>query len=211
MRKLTWLAVAAIGCGGVSGPPMPKIIDGGGVADGKVNGNLFVYAIDEETRAVLSSASVRVGDSADPAPCTVVTDSTGLAKFQSDNCPGLKGPVTVTVSATGYAPVTWIGVDGTAQFTMDLGRKKTLRWVGCHVLNVTGPSIALPDSIKIETGSSATGPWTSQGTWPLGFAKSDGEYVIANSSPLSVTARYVRVTLANSVWTFISEVEVIGA
>jgi hypothetical protein len=27
-------------------------------------------------------------------------------------CPSLKGPVTVTVSATGYAPVTWIGVNG---------------------------------------------------------------------------------------------------
>jgi hypothetical protein len=116
MRKLfgfTWLALAAIGCGGVSGPPEPKIIEGGGVADGKVSGNLFVYAIDEETRGVMSSASVRVGDSADPSPCTGLTDSTGLAKFQSDNCPGLKGPVTVTVSATGYAPVTWIGVNGT--------------------------------------------------------------------------------------------------
>jgi hypothetical protein len=116
MRKLfgfSWLAAAAIGCGGVSGPPEPKIIQGGGVADGRVSGNLYVYAIDEETRAVMSSASVRVGDSADPTPCEGLTDSTGLAKFQGDNCPGLKGPVTVTVSATGYAPVTWIGVNGT--------------------------------------------------------------------------------------------------
>jgi hypothetical protein len=116
MRKLfgfTWLAIAAIGCGDVSGPPEPKIIQGGGVADGKVSGSLFVYAIDEETREVMSSASVRVGDAADPTPCEGVTDSTGLAKFQGDNCPSLKGPVTVTVSATGYAPVTWIGVNGT--------------------------------------------------------------------------------------------------
>ena len=116
MQKLlgfTWLAAAAIGCGGVSGPPMPKLIEGGGVADGKVNGTLFVYAIDDETRAVMASASVRVGDSSDPAPCTGLTDSTGLAKFQQDNCPGLKGPVTVTVSAAGYSPVTWIGVNGT--------------------------------------------------------------------------------------------------
>ena len=104
---------AAVGCGGVSAPPEPKMIPGGGVADGKVSGNLFVYVIDEETRGVISSANVRVGDSSDPAPCQLLTDSTGLAKFQSDNCPGLKGPVTVTIYTSGYAPVTWIGVNGT--------------------------------------------------------------------------------------------------
>ena len=118
MRRLlsfifTGLAVTAFGCGGVSGPPAPRMIPGGGVADGKVSGNLFVYVIDEETRAVMSSATVRVGDSSDPSPCQVVTDSTGLAKFQADNCPGLKGPVTVTIQASGYAPVTWIGINGT--------------------------------------------------------------------------------------------------
>jgi len=72
-----------------------------------------VYVIDEETRAAISSANVRVGDSSDPSPCQVLTDSTGLAKFQSDNCAGLKGPVTVTIYTSGYAPVTWIGVNGT--------------------------------------------------------------------------------------------------
>ena len=95
MRKLLsfiGLAAAAVGCGGVSGPPEPKMIPGGGVADGKVSGNLFVYVVDEETRAAISSANVRVGDSSDTSPCQVLTDSTGLAKFQSDNCAGLKGP-----------------------------------------------------------------------------------------------------------------------
>jgi hypothetical protein len=118
MRKLltcTWLAVtaAAVGCGGVSGPPAPRLILGGGVADGKVDGNLYVHVTDEETRGAISSASVRVGDSSDPTPCVVLTDSTGLAKFEPDGCPGLKGPVTVTVSVTGYATTTWIGVNGT--------------------------------------------------------------------------------------------------
>ena len=116
MRKLLsfiGLAAAAVGCGGVSGPPEPKMIPGGGVADGKISGNLFVYVVDEETRAAISSANVRVGDSSDTSPCQVLTDSTGLAKFQSDNCAGLKGPVTVTIDVSGYAPVTWIGVNGT--------------------------------------------------------------------------------------------------
>jgi hypothetical protein len=61
---------------------------------------------------VISSAKVRVGESSGPAPCEVLTDSTGLAKFQPDSCPGLVGPVTVTITASGYAPVTWIGVNG---------------------------------------------------------------------------------------------------
>jgi hypothetical protein len=117
MRKvLSFIVIglaAAVGCGSVSGPPEPKMIPGGGVAGGKVSGNLFVYVIDEETRDVISSANVRVGDSSAPAPCQVLTDSTGLARFQSDNCPNLKGPVTVTIYTSGYAPVTWIGVNGT--------------------------------------------------------------------------------------------------
>jgi hypothetical protein len=89
------------------------MIPGGGVADSGINGHLFVYVTDEETRAVVSSASVRVGDASDPAPCTVLTDSTGLARFEPDSCPGLKGPVMLTVSANAYAPATWIGVNGT--------------------------------------------------------------------------------------------------
>ncbi len=106
-------AVLAVGCGGVSGPPTPRLIPGGGVGDGKVDGHLFVHVADEETREAISSASVRVGDSSDPTPCVLLTDSTGLARFEPDGCPGLKGPVTVTVSATGYAATTWIGVNGT--------------------------------------------------------------------------------------------------
>jgi len=111
---LSWsvVAILALGCGGVSGPPAPHIIRGGGVADGKISGNLNVYVTDEETRNVISSASVRVGASSDPDACVLLTDSTGLAKFEPMGCPSLTGPVTVTVSATGYGPVTWIGVNG---------------------------------------------------------------------------------------------------
>src|SRR5262245_57807240 len=128
MRKLLpfiWLAVTAVaaaavvGCGGVSGPPEPRLIPGGGIADGKISGHLNVYATDEETRNPISSASVRVGASSDPAACVVLTDSTGLAKFEPMGCPSLKGPVTVTVWVSGYAPVTWIGVNG-ANLTIPL-------------------------------------------------------------------------------------------
>jgi hypothetical protein len=60
---------------------------------------------------VLSSASVRVGASSSSTPCTLLTDSTGLAKFDTGACPSLGGPATITVSTFGYSPATWIGVN----------------------------------------------------------------------------------------------------
>ena len=110
---VTVLTVVSISCGGVSGPAMPRLIPGGGIGDGAINGHLYVHVTDDDTRAVVGSATVRIGASADPTPCEVTTDSTGLATFEPEGCPDLKGPVTVTVSATGYAPTTWIGVNGT--------------------------------------------------------------------------------------------------
>jgi len=105
MRKLlpfSWLAVGVLGCGGVSGPPAPRLIEGGGVGDGKISSALNVYVTDEDSRAVLSGASVRVGESSSATPCTVLTDSTGLAKFVTADCASLKGPATITVSIAGY-------------------------------------------------------------------------------------------------------------
>jgi hypothetical protein len=114
MRKrlpFTWLAVGLLGCGGVSGPPAPRLIEGGGVGDGKISSALNVYVIDEDSGAVLASASVRVGESSSTTPCTVLTDSTGVAKFATADCPSLKGPATITASVAGYTPATWIGVN----------------------------------------------------------------------------------------------------
>jgi hypothetical protein len=125
-----FLAAVAGACGGgprpLGPPPEPHLIPGGGIADGPVRGKLNVYVIDDDTRNVLSSASVRVGAATELEPCTVLTDSTGLARFVSSasmaaadggapggaECRLLTKPVTLTVSALGHAPTTWIGVDG---------------------------------------------------------------------------------------------------
>jgi hypothetical protein len=145
MRKLlpfSWLAVGLLGCGGVSGPPAPRLIEGGGVADGKISSALNVYVTDEDSRAVLSGASVRVGESSSATPCTVLTDSTGLAKFTTADCPSLKGPVTIIVSTTAaYTPVTWIGV---------------------NAANVTIPLRAtVPAAIDTATASGTINGWAS--------------------------------------------------
>ena len=109
---LAMLAAAAGACGSNNplpqSVPEPHMIPGGG--------------IDEDTRDVRSSAAVRVGAADEQEPCDALTDSTGLARFQSSGgtpdgggaagCKLLTKPVTLTVSATGHAPTTWIGCDG---------------------------------------------------------------------------------------------------
>jgi hypothetical protein len=101
-------------CGGDSppAPPPAHIIPGGGIADGPIRGSLNVFVIDEDTREVLSSAAVRVGAADEQEPCEGLTDSTGLAAFASKDCKLLTKPVTMTISASGHAPSTWIGCDG---------------------------------------------------------------------------------------------------
>ena len=106
------LGAAAGGCGGSEAPPAePRLIPGGGVGDGAIAGRLNVYVMDEDTRAPVAGASVRVGASAAAAPCTLLTDSTGLAVFDKQSCPSLKGKQTLTASAGGYVPATVIGVN----------------------------------------------------------------------------------------------------
>jgi hypothetical protein len=107
------LALLGAGCGSVSDDrPTPMLVPGGGVGGGKISGTLNVYVTDDDTRAPIMGASVRVGPSADPMPCQALTDSTGLAVFNPQSCPSLSGPTTVTASDSGYAPSTLIGVDG---------------------------------------------------------------------------------------------------
>lgn len=106
-------ALSACGNNSVSGPPAPRLIEGGGVGDGPISGALNVFVIDDETKKPVSGATVRVGASADPAACSVVSDSTGLAIFAAGTCALVaSGKQSITASAAAYAPSTWIGVDG---------------------------------------------------------------------------------------------------
>jgi hypothetical protein len=105
-------ATTAAACGGESHNVAPRLIPGGGVGDGAISGQLNVYVTDDQTRAPVAGASVRVGASAATAPCMALTDSTGLALFNGTTCSSLNGKQTLTVSVGGYAPTTWIGVNG---------------------------------------------------------------------------------------------------
>ena len=112
--------VAATGCGSVSdNHPAPVLVPGGGIGGGAIDGYLNVYVIDADTNAPLTGAAVQVGASSASAPCMALTDSTGLVTFDPMSCPMLRGAVTVTASATGYAPSTWIGANG-ANMTINI-------------------------------------------------------------------------------------------
>ena len=112
--------VAAGGCGAVSdNHPAPVLVPGGGIGGGAIDGYLNVYVIDADTNAPLTGAAVQVGASSASAPCMALTDSTGLVSFNPMSCPMLRGAVTVTASATAYAPSTWIGANG-ANMTINI-------------------------------------------------------------------------------------------
>jgi hypothetical protein len=118
------LAPALAACGNmtIAVPPAPRFIPGGGLGDGPINGALNVYVADDDTRAPVSGATVRVGGSSDPAACSATTDSTGLALFEKKTCALLDGKQSITASSTDYAPTTWIGVDA-ANVTLSIKAK----------------------------------------------------------------------------------------
>lgn len=137
MKKLNALMICVLlaACGGdsgsgndggnanadarVTGPNdvEPMLISGGGVSSGAVHGEINVHAIDDESGAAISGATVRVGD-AGAGALENQTDGSGLAVFIDES---LIGPQMVTVSANGYAAATWIGVNG-ANVTVTLAK-----------------------------------------------------------------------------------------
>ena len=91
------LALAA--CGG--GPPDPRVIPGGGVGDGEIDGTVNVYVIDEDTDAPIAGAMVDVGGA------QLATDADGLAVFED-----VEGPQVIAAKATGYRSTVWHGANG---------------------------------------------------------------------------------------------------
>jgi len=112
------LAAALIACGGDGGStsvdgqtgnhPPARVIAGGGIGDGAVDGVVNLYVIDDATRAPVSGAAVTVGTVAG------TTDATGL--FVAD---GVTGPQSVVVKASGYRSEMWVGANG-ANMTVDV-------------------------------------------------------------------------------------------
>jgi hypothetical protein len=113
------LILAAAACGEDSVPtpevdsprgnrPDPRIIPGGGIGDGAIDGVVNLYVIDDVTREPISGAEVRVGDLAG----TTGADGLFIAE-------GVVGPQDIVVKAAGHRKELWVGANG-ANVTINL-------------------------------------------------------------------------------------------
>ena len=99
------VGVLAVGC---SNDVDPRVIPGGGVGDGEIDGELNVYVIDNQTDAPIANATVEVGGTEKD------TDEHGLVVFEN-----VEGRQQVAVKVSGYRMAVWVGVNG-ANVTLPL-------------------------------------------------------------------------------------------
>lgn len=97
MRILV-LAFSLTACGN---SPDPRMITGGGVGDGVIDGLVNVYIIDHDTHVPIVDATVEI------AGKDQHTDGTGLVIFRD-----VDGPQTLAVKAAGYRGTLWQDANG---------------------------------------------------------------------------------------------------
>jgi hypothetical protein len=100
MRLVVLLALAGA-CGGGGGNTGPRVIEGGGIGDGDIDGTVFVHVIDNTTDAPIVNAMVEISGTAQK------TDADGLVEFVD-----VEGPQTISVKLQGYRPTVWASANG---------------------------------------------------------------------------------------------------
>lgn len=143
----TFLVLAFITACGNS--PDPRVIKGGGVGDGAIDGVVNVYVIDHDTNAPIADATVEVAGKQQQ------TDDTGLV-IQGD----VSGPQTIAVKAAGYRGAVWQDVNG-ANVTIAVSKLGTLT---AQQATLTG-SIAGWDQVTVPAGHVKAGV--------VGYSQSD--------------------------------------
>ncbi len=106
MRSTIFSVALLVACGGNA--PDPRIIPGGGIGDGSIDGTLNVAVIDSTDDSPIANAQVAVGD------VELTTNADGFAVFSD-----LSGPQTIAAKADGYRSTAWVGADG-ANVTLPL-------------------------------------------------------------------------------------------
>jgi hypothetical protein len=105
MRALLVAALIAAGCGN---DVDPRVIPGGGVGDGEIDGEVNVHVIDSQTNEPIVGATVAIGETEKK------TDAKGLVVFAD-----VEGAQTIAVLADGYRSGVWVKVNG-ANVTMPI-------------------------------------------------------------------------------------------
>jgi hypothetical protein len=98
MRWLSLICVL-VACGG--GGTDPHIVAGGGITDGKIDGKVFVFVIDDQSDEPIANATVAIGAQ------MLTTDAKGFAEFKD-----VKGPQDIAVKMQGYRSVVWAAANG---------------------------------------------------------------------------------------------------
>jgi hypothetical protein len=131
--RLGYLIVGAAACGN---SPDPRLIKGGGVGDGAIDGVVNVYVIDNDTDAPIIDATVEI------AGKDQQTDDTGLVIFQD-----VSGPQTLAVKASGYRGAIWQDANG-ANLTIAVTKLGNLT---AQQATLSG-SIAAWDTVTVPSG-----------------------------------------------------------
>src|SRR5829696_8388047 len=105
MRSIHFIACAALAA--CSNDAEPRLIAGGGIGDGAIDGRLNVHVIDGAGAPVVN-ATVRVDDT------DKTTNEKGLVIFED-----VDGPQTIAVKADTYRSAVWVGANG-ANVTIQL-------------------------------------------------------------------------------------------
>lgn len=92
------MGVLAVGC---SNDVDPRVIPGGGVGDGEIDGEINVHIIDTQTDEPIANATVEVGGTEKD------TDENGLVVFED-----VEGKQQIAVNADGYRLTVWVGANG---------------------------------------------------------------------------------------------------
>jgi hypothetical protein len=115
----------------------------------------------------------------------------------------------VTADPMNYANNHWIGIDGSTSVIMDFGLPQTVRWIGLHLMNLNANFVFYPKGIVVSKSNDGQN-WQQVTSLSFPYTKADGEYVFGNQDAFSAYGRYLKVDIANTAWTFISEMEIVA-
>jgi hypothetical protein len=107
------LPISLVACGGGGNDVDPRVIPGGGVGDGAIDGEVNIHVIDADTDLPIAGAMVGV------AEIEAAVDATGLVIVED-----VEGAQNVAVKATGYRSAVWMGVNG-ANITIPMEKLTT--------------------------------------------------------------------------------------
>lgn len=176
------LAVGLVGC---SNDVDPRVITGGGVGDGEIDGEINVAIIDAQTDAPVVGATVEVGGE------QRTTDTKGFVTFED-----VEGAQDVAVKASSYRNAMWVGVNG-ANVTIPLEAQTTT----VAQAQLAG-SIAGWDTIAVPQGNAKAAFVLTSQTDDLGDAANELDQtgrmqfcIAGNSCDWSLNSRTGSVTV----------------